>query len=67
MAKLSMDFLTTQLNVEFVDILHLDDSFGSSYKSELMKFAEDTTRQSLLIIARPEAAYKKICFVLKRL
>jgi hypothetical protein len=36
MAQLSMDYLATQLNVDFVGVLHVEDAFGNSYNEQLL-------------------------------
>lgn len=39
MAQLSIDYLATQMNIKFVAVLYIDNTFGNSYNEELLKQA----------------------------
>ena len=41
MARLSMDYLRTQRNVNFVGVLYIDNAFGNSYVQVLLEAAND--------------------------
>lgn len=67
MALLSIDYLSTQLNVDFVGVLYVDNGFGSSYNLELQKYAAQYNITLASESFRPGAEDSEVFNALQRL
>jgi hypothetical protein len=69
MAQLSIDYLATQLHIDFVAVLYLDNAFGNSYNAELLKVAAQEQYHMTVVSEsfRPGASDEEVVVALTRL
>jgi len=53
MALLSVDYLYTQLHVEFLAVLYIDNDFGNAYHENILQFVAEKYDSNLTIVSTP--------------
>lgn len=67
MAKLSLDYLSTQLNIEHVAVLYVDNAFGSAYRLNLLAYTADYNMTLHMESYRDGASDRELQMALQRL